>query len=586
MPPQPADAAASSTLALASPAAPRVGDRLTFAWSTDKPSAKNWIGLYGPGTSPGNGSSWVWTYVPQAASGTTTVDTRTLAGGPYTAYLLYNDGNQILATAAPVTFTESGDSLALATPAPHEGEKLTFTWTTASADAKNWIGIYDGDRQPGNGASLVWAYSAAASGTLTLDTSGLTGGPYTAYLLYSDRYAILARTAAFSFTPVVPPHEAVDAVTAPVTAGESVRVPLGNLWIRPEGNKPGTPAYTRIGGDSWLTVSGDGTVTATAPARAPKQAGRIVVGVQDSAAGADTVTVQVPVRSPKDDLTLKVASLNLWDAGAHVDGPLEKQARVALTQNLDVVALQETGTDAAQALGQALGWYVHQAPSGLGVVSRHPLTEVSDPTADLPALAVTLLLPGGVKVRLWAAQLDEAAYGPYAVAAHPDPAGLVAAELATLRYRQARALAAAMRRDLASHTPVILAAGLASPSHLDWTARTAAAHGATGAVPWPVTRALEQAGLTDAFRQVHPDPAGTPGITWSPVRPTHDDSGNDSGPEPQDRIDQVQYAGSLTVVEAHALTTGWPRPVPGTAANGWPSDHAAAVVTFALRAAR
>jgi hypothetical protein len=40
------------------------------------------------------------------------------------------------------------------------------------------------------------------------------------------------------------------------------------------------------------------------------------------------------------------------------------------------------------------------------------------------------------------------------------------------------------------------------------------------------------------------------------------------------------------VLEAHSLTTGWPLPVPGTAANGWPSDHAAAVVTFRLRAAR
>jgi membrane-associated phospholipid phosphatase len=47
----------------------------------------------------------------------------------------------------------------------------------------------------------------------------------------------------------------------------------------------------------------------------------------------------------------------------------------------------------------------------------------------------------------------------------------------------------------------------------------------------------------------------------------------------------VQYAGGLKVVEAHSLVTGWPRPVPGTAGNGWPSDHAAAVVTFALRPA-
>ncbi|WP_329139181.1 hypothetical protein OG552_32720 [Streptomyces sp. NBC_01476] len=583
MPPLPTVASSSSTLTLASPAAPHVGDKLTFSWTTDTPNAKNWIGLYGPATSPGSGSSWVWSYVTAAASGSTTVNTSALAGGPYTAYLLYDDGNQILAQAGPITFTESGDSLVITSPAaPHEGDKLTFSWTTASPNAKNWVGIYDGDRQPGNGASTVWAYSAGGSGTLTLDTSGLTGGPYTAYLLYDDLYPVLARTAPFSFTPVVAPHEAVDAVTVPVTAGDTVEVPLGNLWIRPDGNRPGSPAYRRLSGDSWLSVTADGTVTGTAPGRAPRTPGRIVVGVQDSAVGTDTVTVEVPVRSAKDELTFKIASLNLWDAGTHVEGPLEKQARVVLTQGLDIVALQETGGTAARTLGQALGWHAYQSAGSLGIVSRYPLSDVTGPTASLPAASATVRLPGGHTVRLWVAQLDETGYGPYAVAAGLNAARLVAAEKQTVRFQQAQKLAAAMRTHLNSSTPVVLAAGLASPSHLDWTSRTAAAHGGIGAVAWPVTETLQKAGLTDAFREANPNPVKAPGITWSPVRPAHDGG----GAEPQDRIDQIQYAGRLKVLQAHSLTTGWPKPVPGTGANGWPSDHAAAVVTFALRTAR
>lgn len=35
--------------------------------------------------------------------------------------------------------------------------------------------------------------------------------------------------------------------------------------------------------------------------------------------------------------------------------------------------------------------------------------------------------------------------------------------------------------------------------------------------------------------------------------------------EPQDRVDQVQYAGPLRVEAAHTLCTGRPRPVPDTA---------------------
>ncbi|MEU6848956.1 endonuclease/exonuclease/phosphatase family protein [Actinacidiphila alni] len=582
MPPQPAAASTGSTLTLASPAAPRAGDRLTFDWTTDRPSAKNWIAVYGPGTSPSSGTYWVWAYISAGTSGTTTVDTSTLAGGPYTAYLLHDDGQEILARAAPVTFTAagSGDSVVLVSPtAPREGQKLTFTWSTGTPKAKNWIGIYDADRRPGTGASIVWAYAAAASGTLTLDTSGLTGGPYTAYLLYDDRYAILAKTEPFGFAAVQPPHEAVDAVIAPATVGDEISVPLGRLWIRPEGNRPGAPAYRRVSGDSWLSVSSDGTVTGRAPATASSKPGRIVTAVEDSGNALDTVTVEVPVRAVRDDLVLKVASLNLWDAGTHVDGPLEKQARVVLTQNLDIVALQESGAGAATALGQALGWSAHQGAYGLGVVSRHPLDDVTEATAELPALSATVRLPGGRTVRLWVAQLDEAGYGPYGVAAGLDAAGLVAAERTTVRLQQAQRLAAAMKRDLAAATPVILAAGLASPSHLDWTARTAAAHGGVGAVAWPVTEALQKAGLTDAFREANPDPVKAPGITWSPVRPVHDGG----GAEPRDRIDQVQYAGRLEVVEAHSLITGRPQPVPATGANGWPSDHAAAVVTFSLR---
>lgn len=181
----------------------------------------------------------------------------------------------------------------------------------------------------------------------------------------------------------------------------------------------------------------------------------------------------------------------------------------------------------------------------------------------MPAIAATLRLPGGRAVRVWAAQLDEAGYGPYALRDGRSPAEVEAAELKSTRHRQATALLAAMEKDLASRrTPVLLAAGLASPSHLDRGAR----------LRWPVTVALAAAGLRDAHREAHPRPAREPGATWSPVRPD----------EPQDRIDQVQYAGPLRVEAAHTLCTGWPRPVPDTAANGWPSDHAAPAVTFTL----
>ncbi|MEU4928755.1 hypothetical protein AB0G54_19925 [Streptomyces yokosukanensis] len=578
-------AASGNTLAIASPAHPQRGDKLTFTWTTDAPDPKNWIGVYAGDKQPGSGtSSLVWTYVADA-TGQTTLDTSGLGDGPYTAYLLAKDGYGVLARTEPFSFAgaPTGDSVTLTTPAPHEGDKVSFHWTTDSPDAKNWIGVYDGDRQPGHGSSLAWQYTAGAAGDITIDTSGLSGGPFTAYLLAKDGYGVLAKTQPFSFLvrPVIPrPHAVVDAVTtAPQTAGEGFSAKLGGLWMRPEGNAAGTAAFKRVAGDSWLSVAADGTVSGKAPLFAPRTPGRIVVAVTDSAVGSDTVTVQVPVRASRDRLRLKVATLNLWDAGTHVDGFLEKQLRLVLTQGLDAVALQECGDSGAQKLAAALGWQVHQA-GGLGIVSRYPLSDVVAPTEALPAAAATLQLPGDRPVRLWTAQLDEADYGPYALLAGRTPAQVEAAEKDTKRYRQAQALVAALRPELATRTPLVLAAGLASPSQHDWTSRTASAHAGVGRVRWPVTEALEKAGLVDAFREDRPNPVKEPGNTWSPVRPQRENG----GAEPQDRIDQIQFAGRLKVIEAHTLCTGWPRPVPNTGDNAWPSDHAAAVVTFSLPA--
>ncbi|MEU8922960.1 endonuclease/exonuclease/phosphatase family protein [Kitasatospora sp. NPDC048545] len=478
-----------------------------------------------------------------------------------------------MAAGSALTLTSSSD--------PTEGDRLTFHWSTDAPDAKNWVGIYDGSRQPGTGSSLLWKYTPDAAGDVQLDTSALTGGPYTAYLLAKDGYGILAQTAPFSFRPkpaVVRPHAAVDALTAtPVAPGAAVQVKLGGLWSRPAGNVPGSATFRKVSGPAWASVSADGTLTGTAPATTGRNPEVVVVGVKDGAGAVDTVTVLVPVVDPAAKPRLKAASWNLHNAGAAYTDALEKQLRVVLAQGLDVLALQETAGERARTLADALGWYAYQSPGSVGILSRHPLADITPPTADLPAAAATLQLPGGRAVRFWAAHLDEAGYGPYAVQDGGTAAQAVAAENGSLRLKQAKALAAAVRADAARGVPVVLAGALSSPSHLDWTAATAAAHGGIGPLDWPVTVALQAAGLTDTFREENRDPAKAPGATWSPTRKRRGDR-----PEPQDRIDYVQYAGPLKLVEAHTLVADWPQPEPNAAGNEWPSDTAAAVATFQL----
>ncbi|MGV9267648.1 endonuclease/exonuclease/phosphatase family protein [Kitasatospora sp. NPDC003701] len=470
----------------------------------------------------------------------------------------------------------AGSTLALASPAaPAEGDKLTFHWTTTAPDAKNWVGIYDGTRQPGNGASLLWKYTPGTSGDVQLDTSALTGGPYTAYLLAKDGYGILAQTAPFTFRPKpapVRPHLAVDALTATAVApGGAVSVKLGGLWCRPAG----APTFRKVGGPAWLSVAADGTVTGTAPTGVGDV--QLLVGVKDTGGVTDALTLTVPVVDPAAPPRLKAAAWNLANAGAAFTDAPEKQLRTVLTQGLDVLALQETAGTAAQSLATALGWYAYQSAGSVGILSRYPLTAVTATTASLPAAGATLQLPGGRSVRFWAAHLDETSYGPYAAQDGQSAAQITATENASVRLQQAKALATAVRADITAGRAVVLGADLASPSHLDWTAATAGQHSGVGAVDWPVTVALQGAGLTDSYRSAHPDPLASPGATWSPTRKQRA-----AKPEPQDRICAVHFAGPLTLVEAHTLVTGWPQPDPSAAGNGWPSDCAAAVATFQL----
>ena len=115
---------------------------------------------------------------------------------------------------------------------------------------------------------------------------------------------------------------------------------------------------------------------------------------------------------------------------------------------------------------------------------------------------------------------------------------------------------------------VFLVGDFNSPSHLD-----------RPEVEWPVTKAAQEAGLRDSYREAHPDPVTHPGHTWSPIHTLHEDG---SGrPEPQDRIDFVLHRG-LRVLDSETRVSGRPRPWPDVEHNEWPSDHAAVITTFSL----
>ncbi|MEU3979858.1 HAD-IA family hydrolase [Streptomyces sp. NPDC026672] len=306
-----------------------------------------------------------------------------------------------------------------------------------------------------------------------------------------------------------------------------------------------------------------GCAVLAVPSLAPIDAGPART-VRDSLVGVTPQELSALVATE-----LRVMSWNLWLGGSEVEDHRAKQLKAILESGADVVGLQETGGSAARELADALGWYHHTAGENLGVISRHPLTaRFGDPDVGFyGAAGVRVEIGPGRAVDVWTAHLVHTPYGPYEF--HFD--GLGARELIDHERVRLAQMRDALRRiaEVSEETvPVVLVGDFNCPSHLDWPD-----------VEWPVTKAAEEAGLRDSFREAHPDPVAEPGHTWSPIHRLHEDGGGRV--EPQDRIDFVLHRG-LTVLGSRTVVVGTPQPWPDVADNDWPSDHAAVLTEFGV----
>ena len=106
------------------------------------------------------------------------------------------------------------------------------------------------------------------------------------------------------------------------------------------------------------------------------------------------------------------------------------------------------------------------------------------------------------------------------------------------------------------------------PSHLDWTERAAAAGIHPLAVPFPLSRALEDLGFVDAVRAVYPDEVAKPAFTWSAVAQPDDPTVH------HDRIAFILVRGTGLSVESVSIL-GEKAPEADLVVAPWPSDHRA-----------
>jgi len=176
------------------------------------------------------------------------------------------------------------------------------------------------------------------------------------------------------------------------------------------------------------------------------------------------------------------------------------------------------------------------------------------------------VLPGKV-VAVANTHLTSDPYGPELLRDGKTVEEAVQNEIDT-RMPEAQALIRGLKPLIDKGVPLVLTGDFNAPSWRDWQAKTPQ-------VIWPVSKAMEEAGFTDSFRAVYPDPTHL-GITWTAGRPWPYLPAN----ETFDRIDFVWTANmqpleSLIMGEADNAQNG-------LQVMPWPSDHRAVLTTVAV----
>ncbi|KAH7133836.1 Endonuclease/exonuclease/phosphatase [Dactylonectria macrodidyma] len=461
---------------------------------------------------------------------------------------------------------------------------LTFKYSTSKPNAKNWIGVYYStgggpvDQEYVSGA-LVWDYIVDSQGTITLPSSNLEPGQYTAFFLANGGYKWLADpvNTYISYEPGSNLRFLVDKMTlANGRQGDSYSQKISGLI----GGGGGSITFSKQSGPSWVKVDSNGVLSGT-----PSSSGDATVAVlAGNSEYSATATFTIPVRPSRSPLvkTLSVLTTNLWHGGTQVNDYHEKQVRFLASSGADIVGIQEDQDGRhVRRLSGALGWHYWSSNGDVGILSKYPIREQYTAIARISGGANIALDGDAQQINFYSAHLGYNPYGPYDICFEKlSKERLYRNEEASGRTPQIKKTLEYMGTHLskADQVPVILVGDFNAPSHLDYTSDTADQHCGYSGVQWPTSVLPKQKGLIDSYRVANPNPAVSPGLTWSPINKQNTEWNK---PEPQDRIDFILHKGKgLKVIASRTVVVG--RPSQDYSDNEWTSDHAAVLTIYEL----
>ncbi|MFC4075988.1 endonuclease/exonuclease/phosphatase family protein [Salinithrix halophila] len=291
------------------------------------------------------------------------------------------------------------------------------------------------------------------------------------------------------------------------------------------------------------------------------------------------ITVTSKKTSSQSPVKLKMLTMNTWHGGGKVNNGTDKIVRAVQRSGADVVGFQER-PDPAKTVAKQLGWHFYQSPNGGSIISRYPIVEKFEiPGASAPTVRVRL--SSGQEAIVTSAHLDYKEYGPYSAHFENKKTSEIIKIEEKRRGVEAAAILRTLKPYLSSNMPVFLLGDFNAPSHLDWVDSTKKSHNGY-TIEWPVSKKIKQAGMTDSYRKIHPDPAKSPGNTWSPVYTSDHPWDSAYDYEPQDRIDFIYSKGRANATQSQVFVTGSPKPYGQHKDNEWPSDHAGVLSTFTI----
>jgi endonuclease/exonuclease/phosphatase family metal-dependent hydrolase len=281
-----------------------------------------------------------------------------------------------------------------------------------------------------------------------------------------------------------------------------------------------------------------------------------------------------PLLGASEEIELRVMTFNVWYGGEQVS--FAQTAEVIRAAHPDLIGVQEPDGN-LRLLAEAAGFsFVDEKRN---IISRYPLFDPDSADHKYPYTWV-LVRPGRI-VAFANTHLTSSPSGPELIRDGKSKEEVLATER-RVRLPEVQPYVKALVDLIAQDIPVFFAGDFNTPSHLDWTKEAASSRSEVPfPLEWPVTKSIADAGLRDSYREIHPNPAKKPGLTWTPGYP-HPWVKSD---ELHERIDMI-WSGGKTITLESKIIGEVKNPAVDIAVEQYPSDHRAVVSTFRVVPAR